>query len=79
MRKLSAGGLVALAYFTEPKDVHPKYVQENAYLPTRGQMLEHVRSRHLVHVLMEQWEIREDFHNGEHHQHAVERLVIRKA
>lgn len=75
---LTSGGTLALAYFTEPRSLHPKNVQEGALLVEKEALLRRYLDTIGFEVVFFQSEVMQELHDGEFHQHAVERLIVRK-
>lgn len=77
-RVLRISGVIALAYFTEPHFLHPDYVQENALLLPPGFILERYFPSSHYDILHTSWSIKNDYHGGDRHKHAIEKLVVKK-
>lgn len=77
-RTLKNGGLFLGAYFIGPADIHPAYVQKFAYLPNEGVVPEKYFHTSSYNLILQDSEVKEDFHGGEHHFHYIEKLIAER-
>lgn len=79
LRLLVDDGILALAFFTEPADLHPEYVRDGALLVPREHLLRRLLERDDVEVIFFQHEVMHDDHDHGPHTHAVERIIVRRS
>lgn len=77
-RAISIGGLIALAYFIEPRDVHPQLVRKHALiLPPKFIPNSYFMGDSYLTVYYNGY-ITDDKHGEQPHKHAIEQIVIKR-
>lgn len=74
-RALRVGGYLAVAFFVEPRSLHPPLVREQAFLATPGSFARELQAAAPFDLLQDEVLLKNDRHGPEIHCHRIERVL----